>query len=71
MQLPTDDLFSFGASTRQWMLRERPNMTGNVADPALNETSEHETSVNVSLLGLPEAEAELNVSQQQQPQTLY
>lgn len=63
MQLPIDETFHFGASTRSWTLREKPTNT-SVMDMSLNtstsETNENETS-SASLLGLPEAENELHV----------
>ena len=63
IQLPTDESFSFGASTRTWTLREKPPNASILDTQSLNtsETSENETS-NISLLGLPEAENDLNVS---------
>jgi hypothetical protein len=65
MQLPIDESFHFGASTRTWTLREKPNTTANVLDSSLNtsttETNENNESLSVSLLGLPEAENELHV----------
>ena len=66
MQLPIDENFHFGASTRSWMLREKPSIPNNQAlDLSLNtsttETNENEIS-SASLLGLPEAENELHVS---------
>lgn len=65
MQLPIDESFHFGASTRTWILREKPNVPSNVMDTSLNtsstENNDADTS-SVSLLGLPEAENELNVS---------
>lgn len=65
MQLPIDESFHFGASTRTWVLRERPNMPQNTLEASLNssttEANDNEV-MSVSLLGLPEAENELNVS---------
>ena len=64
MQLPTDENFHFGASTRTWALREKPNMSTGTMDTSINSISagvdENETG-NLSLLGLPEAENDLNV----------
>ena len=63
MQLAIDDTFHFGASTRRWILREKPT-TANVQDTSLNssvgEETDHDTSVS-SLMGLPETETELDV----------
>ena len=65
MQLPLDESFHFGASTRTWSLREKPNIPNSALDMSLNtsnaETNENDVS-SVSLLGLPEAENELHVS---------
>lgn len=67
MQLPVDESFHFGASTRTWTLREKPaNAATNVLDSSLNtsttEANENNDSLSVSLLGLPEAENELHVN---------
>lgn len=59
MQLPIDEVFSFGASTRTWMLREKPNAIDTSLNSSVNENTESDSN-NVSLLGLPEAEHELN-----------
>ena len=65
MQLPIDESFHFGASTRTWTLREKPT-TANVLDSSINtsttEANENNESLSVSLLGLPEAENELHVN---------
>ena len=65
MQLAIDDTFSFGASTRSWVLRQKPNVQTNLGDTSLNSSTVSEgggaeNDSNLSLLGLPEAENELN-----------
>jgi len=65
MQLAIDDIFCFGASTRSWVLRQKPNVPSNMADTSLNisissETSTENDTSSLSLLGLPEAENELD-----------
>lgn len=66
MQLVVEDVFSFGASTRSWVLRQKPNVPAPIsADTSLNmsvssEVSNENDTSNLSLLGLPEAENELN-----------
>jgi len=69
MQLAIDDVFCFGASTRTWVLREKPNAPQNIpapVDTSLNTSSLANDSVtesdssSLSLLGLPEAENELD-----------
>eukprot|EP00111_Clytia_hemisphaerica_P011018 TCONS_00032297-protein len=64
MQLPLDESFHFGASTRTWSLREKPNIPNSALDMSLNTSTNTENNENdvssVSLLGLPEAENELH-----------
>jgi nuclear inhibitor of protein phosphatase 1 len=65
MQLAIDDTFSFGASTRSWVLRQKPNVQTNLGDTSLNSSTVSdaggvENDSNLSLLGLPEAENELD-----------
>lgn len=60
-QLQIDSVFSFGASTRKYILRERPNATippigGSLLDDMQIEGGEG------ALLGLPESQTELDVS---------
>lgn len=58
-QLPVDSTFHFGASTRYYILRERPQ---NAPRPILEELEEEAKSVQDGRkLGLPESEMELDV----------
>ena len=58
-QLPIDSTFHFGASTRHYVLRERPQ---NATRPILEELEEEaKTEYQGRLLGLPETETELDV----------
>ena len=59
-QLPVDSTFHFGASTRYYILRERPQ---NAPRPILEELEEEAKSVHQDggKLGLPESEMELDV----------
>ncbi|XP_002162233.1 nuclear inhibitor of protein phosphatase 1 [Hydra vulgaris] len=61
MQLPVDENFHFGASTRTWALREKlaTGIMDNSLNSSINGVDENETT-NLSLLGLPEAENDLN-----------
>ncbi len=54
-QLPIDSSFHFGASTRIYTLREKPNQKSSTIDP-------NSEDVESGLLGLPETETELDVS---------
>lgn len=56
-QLPVDSQFHFGASTRMYILRERPQAAPK---PLIDDKSGEE--VEGGLLGLPETETELDVS---------
>nr|SVE76424.1 EOG090X07CE [Daphnia longispina] len=58
-QLPVDSTFHFGASTRYYILRERPQ---NAPRPILEELEEEAKSVHQDggKLGLPESEMELD-----------
>ena len=60
-QLPVDSTFHFGASTRYYILRERPQ---NAPRPILEELEEEAKSEHHDggMLGLPESEMELDVS---------
>lgn len=60
-QLPIDSTFHFGASSRQYIIRERPQ---NAMRPILEELEEEaktESYQDGGLLGLPETEMELDV----------
>jgi len=59
-QLPIDSTFHFGASTRYYILRERPQ---NAPRPILEELEEEAKTEyqDGGLLGLPETEMELDV----------
>lgn len=59
-QLPVDSTFHFGASTRYYILRERPQ---NAPRPILEELEEEAKSGHQDggKLGLPESEMELDV----------
>jgi hypothetical protein len=54
-QLPIDSQFHFGASTRVYILREKPNQKNSTIDANPEE-------IDSGLLGLPETETELDVS---------
>ena len=63
-QLPLDTTISFGASTRSYTLRERPQMSMSVAtdgDGLLLEEGEGGT-----LLGLPELDIEIDVRRERE-----
>ncbi|KAG8195272.1 hypothetical protein JTE90_028423 [Oedothorax gibbosus] len=55
-QLPVDSKFHFGASTRMYILRERPQKAGRTLDDHEKKSEELEGG----LLGLPETETELD-----------
>ncbi|XP_054711833.1 nuclear inhibitor of protein phosphatase 1-like isoform X2 [Uloborus diversus] len=55
-QLPVDSKFHFGASTRMYILRERPQKAGRTSDDLEKKSEELEGG----LLGLPETETELD-----------
>jgi len=58
-QLPIDSTFHFGASTRYYIIRERPQ-TG--ARPIIEELEKLSEDMDAGgLLGLPETETELDV----------
>lgn len=59
-QLPIDSGFHFGASTRNYIIRERPQ-TG--IRPIIDEIEQAGEEAEGGLLGLPETETELDVSQ--------
>ncbi|KAF8767127.1 Nuclear inhibitor of protein phosphatase 1 like protein [Argiope bruennichi] len=56
-QLPVDSKFHFGASTRIYILRERPQKAGRTTSDDLEKKSEE---LEGGLLGLPESETELD-----------
>lgn len=58
-QLPIDSGFHFGASTRNYIIRERPQ-TG--MRPIIDEIEKAGEESEGGLLGLPESETELDVS---------
>lgn len=58
-QLPIDSSFHFGASTRNYIIRERPQ-TG--IRPIIDEIEKAGEETEGGLLGLPETETELDVS---------
>ena len=60
-QLPIDSTFHFGASTRYYILRERPQTAPRSILEELEEEakSEHQDG---GMFGLPESEMELDVS---------
>lgn len=59
-QLPVDSTFHFGASTRYYILRERPQTAPR---PILEELEEEAKSEHQDgMLGLPETEMELDVN---------
>lgn len=60
-QLPIDSVFHFGASTRRYILRERPQ-TGSRPIMEELERSSEDVEGEGGLLGLPETETELDVS---------
>nr|CAG4640907.1 EOG090X07CE [Eulimnadia texana] len=57
-QLPIDSIFHFGASTREYVIRERPQTTSRSILEELEEESKTEHQ-DGGLLGLPESEIEL------------
>ena len=59
-QLLIDSIFHFGASTRYYIIRERPHTGTKIIIDELEKTSEDQDSGG--LLGLPETETELDVS---------
>lgn len=58
-QLPIDSTFHFGASTRMYILRERPQAAPR---PIIEELEKNSEDAEGGLLGLPETETELDVS---------
>lgn len=58
-QLPVDSVFHFGASTRNYVIRERPQAGSR---PIIDELEKTGEEVEGGLLGLPETEIELDVS---------
>jgi nuclear inhibitor of protein phosphatase 1 len=60
-QLPIDSTFHFGASTRYYTIRERPQTATRPILEELEEEAKTEYQ-DGGLLGLPETETELDVS---------
>lgn len=58
-QLPIDTRFHFGASTRIYILRERPPTVG--PRPIMEELERAAADSEGALLGLPETDTELDV----------
>lgn len=58
-QLPIDSGFHFGASTRNYIIRERPQAG---IRPIIDEIEKSGEEIDGGLLGLPETETELDVS---------
>jgi nuclear inhibitor of protein phosphatase 1 len=59
-QLPIDSAFHFGASTRYYVIRERPQTGTRTIIDELEKTNEDQETGG--LLGLPETEIELDAS---------
>ena len=56
-QLPIDSAFHFGASTREYVIRERPQAGPR---PIMEELEKSGTETDGRLMGLPETESELD-----------
>ena len=56
-QVPLDSEIHFGASTRRYVIRERPQ-----AMPSMSADDKSGEEIEGGLLGLPETETELDVS---------
>ena len=61
-QLPVDSNFHFGASTRNYIIRERPQAPGGsvMSRPVMEELEAREDGSGAALLGLPQTETELD-----------
>ncbi|KAG1649976.1 Nuclear inhibitor of protein phosphatase 1 [Nymphon striatum] len=59
-QLPTDSTFHFGASTRMYILRERPSMPKPGGHDNSDKLGAETDQIEGGLLGLPETEGELD-----------
>lgn len=59
-QVPIDSEIHFGASTRIYMIRERPQPVSNLGGS--EEMEKRNDDIEGGLLGLPESETELDVS---------
>ena len=57
-QVPLDSEIHFGASTRRYVIRERPQ-----AMPSMSADDKSGEEIEGGLLGLPETETELDVSE--------
>ena len=60
-QVPIDSEIHFGASTRIYMIRERPQPVSNLGGS--EEMEKRNDDIEGGLLGLPESETELDVSE--------
>jgi len=60
-QLPINSQFHFGASTRTYIIRERPQSTSAFGPRPIMDQLERESDHASSLLGLPETDLELDV----------
>lgn len=60
-QLPINSQFHFGASTRTYIIRERPQSTSVFGPRPIMDQLERESDHASSLLGLPETDLELDV----------
>jgi len=59
--LPINSQFHFGASTRTYIIRERPQSTSAFGPRPIMDQLERESDHASSLLGLPETDLELDV----------
>ncbi|XP_050543818.1 nuclear inhibitor of protein phosphatase 1 [Daktulosphaira vitifoliae] len=59
-QLPINSQFHFGASTRTYIIRERPQSTSAFGPRPIMDQLERESDKSSSLLGLPETDYELD-----------
>ncbi|XP_038057754.1 nuclear inhibitor of protein phosphatase 1-like isoform X2 [Patiria miniata] len=61
-QIPVDSTIHFGASTRSYVLREKPQTVASVISGGTTDskTEQEEEEISGGLLGLPEEETELN-----------
>ncbi|XP_050434532.1 nuclear inhibitor of protein phosphatase 1 [Adelges cooleyi] len=59
-QLPINSQFHFGASTRTYIIRERPQSTSAFGPRPIMDQLERESDKSASLLGLPETDHELD-----------
>lgn len=59
--MPINSQFHFGASTRTYIIRERPQSTSAFGPRPIMDQLERESDHASSLLGLPETDLELDV----------